>query len=105
MEMGYESFKNVGQTCIRALRVDANGILGDVVDCQILHRRDGRFCWIHLENFASALRSFHRKLWLIWPGFILNRLLKIKECRLTNVGFRASEAKVLWREERVSDDE
>jgi hypothetical protein len=30
------------------LGVYGDGVLGDIVDVQVLHRRDLDFCWVHL---------------------------------------------------------
>ena len=49
MEMGDQAFENVCQTRIIALRIDAHSVLGDIVDCQILHRWYVHLGGVHLD--------------------------------------------------------
>ena len=50
MEMGDQALKNICQTRIIALRIDAHSVFGDIVDCQILHRRYIHLGGVHLDS-------------------------------------------------------
>ena len=56
MEMGDQALKNICQTRIVALRIDAHSIFGDIIDGQILHRRYVHLRGVHLE--IIKLESF-----------------------------------------------
>jgi hypothetical protein len=45
---------------IISLGVYGDGVLGDIVDVQVLHRRDLDFCWVHLGGIV--LRALSRSV-------------------------------------------
>ena len=79
MEMGDQALKNICQTRIIALRIDAHSIFGDVVDCQIFHRRYVHLGGVHLE--IMKLENFQ-----LYSLSILNDILSSTWCQVNAVG-------------------
>lgn len=50
MKVGDQAFKNICQTRIITLRIDAHSIFGDIVDCQIFHRRYVHLGGVHFDT-------------------------------------------------------
>lgn len=55
VQMCDQSFHNISQSGIRSLRIDDDSVFGDIVDVQILHRRNFDICRVHLEVVEAVL--------------------------------------------------
>ena len=57
MEVADKTFEDIGEAEVGALRVDADGVLCDVVDREIFHGRDSCSSWIHAGFVTDRLSS------------------------------------------------
>ncbi len=62
MQVCNESFHHVGKSLIRTLGIDDHRVFGDVVNIQVLHRRDFDVRRIHLGRFCCTMLAG------IWEG-------------------------------------
>lgn len=55
VEVADEALEDVGEAGIRSLRVDADGVLCDILDREIFRGRDLGFRWIHFRSLRFRL--------------------------------------------------